>query len=775
MLVIPEEIKTLFRADNTSAATHKKFKLTFYDDSIETLYPYETLFPDESLFPAEHGTPWLIIENDKIVSESLQITEALSSDENMVFGSCEGAEMQITVADINQDITGREFTLTVEIGGYEMALGIYTVQSFVRQSDRRKRKITAYDRMNWFNVDVSDWYNNLPFPMTLKTFRDSLCGYIGIQQTQVNLLFDSLQITKTIEPQQISGLDVLKAICEINGCFGHVDKTGALTYVQLQQTGLYPSETLYPEETLYPSEFGGDGMPTEVISTYKQPMTYEDYLVDGIESLIIRQEEGDVGASAGTGNNTYVIEGNFLVYGKSAVDLLNIASTLLPYISGRVYKPAAVDCNCMPWVEVGDAIIVPTKDDIVETFVMKRTITGCQAMRDKFEATGSKTIEEEFTLSKQIIQLEGKTTVIIKNVEEVSARVTDLKNYTEAQFQITAEQITAEVTRAKEAEAQLSIRADEISASVTDLRNDTEAQFQITSEQIALKVSKGEVSSQISIESGGVNITGNRLTWTATNSSMSADGTLTCNNIKATNGTFSGNISGSSISGSTIDIGPLSVNNDWIYIGDFNTSTDGSNNLSSNDGSFYVHTAQTPGASSAELFVGSSEGYGTTIQGPNIFVPGEISCGIVNATDTAYSHFYDIELEKSWWNGWTITETVQDLWDQVQDLSDETVKENIIQIDSDEALSFLLASNPITFQYKTDGRWSSGFIAQEVDAKQDELEIYYPLVGTDRRSGKYKIDYKNYIPLIVSALQNFQNQIDLLKSEIGESNENTDI
>ena len=67
MLVIPEEIKTLFRADNTSAATHKKFKLTFYDDSIETLYPYETLFPDESLFPAEHGTPWLIIENDKIV------------------------------------------------------------------------------------------------------------------------------------------------------------------------------------------------------------------------------------------------------------------------------------------------------------------------------------------------------------------------------------------------------------------------------------------------------------------------------------------------------------------------------------------------------------------------------------------------------------------------------------------------------------------------------------------------------------------------------------
>ena len=256
MLDIPENIKDLFRSDNRRQETHKKFKLSFYDDKAEALYPDETLFPDESLFPNEHGAAWLTIENNRIVSESLQITEALSCDDDMVFGSCEGAELQITVADVNEDITNREFALTVEIGGYEMALGLYTVKAFERQSDRRKRKITAYDRMSWFNVDVAGWYNDLEFPMTVKTFRDSLCDYIGIQQTQTTLLFDSLEISKTIEPTQISGLDVLKAICEINGCFGHIDKTGQLVYVQLQQTGLYPSETLYPEEALYPSEYG---------------------------------------------------------------------------------------------------------------------------------------------------------------------------------------------------------------------------------------------------------------------------------------------------------------------------------------------------------------------------------------------------------------------------------------------------------------------------------------------------------------------------------------
>ena len=541
MLTIPEEIKNLFRSDNITAEAHKKFRLEFYNDTIDSLYPYETLFPEESLFPSEHGEPWLVIENDRIVSETLQITEALSSDEDLVFGSCEGAELQITVADVNNDITGKEFTLIVEIGGYKMSMGIYTVESFVRQSDRRRRKITAYDRMRWFDVDVATWYNNLSFPMTLKNFRDSLCSYIGISQNNQSLILDSMQVTKTIEPEELSGTDVLKAICEINGCFSHVDKTGMLKYIYLQQTGLYPSETLYPEESLYPTEYGGDGVPTETISTFKQPMTYEDYLVEGIDSITIRQEEGDVGASVGEGNNVYIIEGNFLVYGKSAQELMTIAQSILPYIEGRVYRPASLDCNGMPWVEVGDVIVVPTKDDLVETFVMNRTTSGCQAMRDKIEATGNEIRENDFTLNKKIIQLEGKSAVITKNVEEVSVRVTDLQEYTESQFSITAGQIQAEVTRATEAEGQLSSR------------------ITVNAEQIELKVSKGDVSSQISVESGRVTISGNRLVVDSSNFKLDQYGNATFGGtLDSAGGTFNGDVV---INGFTENYYPLRLNN----------------------------------------------------------------------------------------------------------------------------------------------------------------------------------------------------------------------
>lgn len=525
MLEIPEEIKDLFRADNISSPTQKKIRLYFYEDSVEVLYPYETLFPSEELFPIERkAEPWLLIENNRIESESLIITESLSESEDLEFGSCESVSLEIIVADVVQDVTGREFTLTVEIGGYEMSLGIYTVESFVRQADRRKRKITAYDRMRKFDTDVSDWYNSLNFPISIKKFRDSLCSYVGVPQEEDSLILDSMSIGKTIEPKEISGMDVLKAICQINGCFGHINKMGKLIYKTLQFSALYPSEDLFPDEELYPSEFGGDGIPVEYISRYKQGATYEDYLVEGITGLSIRQEENDIGANVGDGYNSYAIEGNFLVYGKSAIELLNIAQTLLPLIEDRVYRPASIECNAMPWLEVGDVIRAITRDDIIETFVMKRTIRGCQAMTDTIEATGAKNREEVFGINKQIIQLEGKAAVIIKTVDEVSVRLTDLKAQEEAHFEVTTKAITAEVKRASEAEAEIKVQADNISLDVKNFKENTQSQFKLTDQKINAKVSKGDVSSELSLEPGKVTISSNRLVVDSTNFKLDGDG-----------------------------------------------------------------------------------------------------------------------------------------------------------------------------------------------------------------------------------------------------------
>lgn len=687
MLDIPEEVKNIFLSDRKGKGTEKEFRLYFYDDKAETLYPYETLYPDENLFPEEHGTAWLVIENDRIETESLSITESLSDSDELEFGSCDSSMLEITVADVIDDVTGKEFTLTVETGGYELNLGLYTVESFVRTADRRKRKITAYDRMARFNADVSQWYNELDFPVTIKEMRDSLCDYVGVTQEQDELVLDSMAVSKTIEPSQMSGLDVLKAICQINGCFGKINKMGKLIYKRLQMTGLYPAEDLFPEEELYPSESGSDGSQVQYLDVFKT-MEYEDYMVQGITGLIIRGQEGDIGANVGTGENPYAIEGNFLVYGKSSVELLNIAQSLLPVISERTYRPMKIDCNAMPWLEAGDLVRVETKDDIVESFVMKRKMSGCQSMRDSLESTGSQKREEVFGINRQIIQLEGKTAVITKNVEEVSVRVTDLKNYTESEFEVTAGKIQSEVTRATEAEGQLSSRitqtADSITAEVTRAtaaEGKLSSRITVNENNITLKVSKGEVSSQLSVESGKVTlssnrlvvdstnfkldgngnatfsgkitggsininnvftvdgsgntkITGNHFSWGATNSSMGTDGTLTCKNANITGSVTatSGKIGGFSINGNNLVSGSSSSVIKW--------------------GEFYIDGNR--------AFIGSVT---MDNDGIDIGYVGQSDYGHWESdTGDIYLHEIYVTDNQSFWKGWGVLETVEELW-----------------------------------------------------------------------------------------------------------------
>ena len=722
MLDFPQNVKDLFISDNNKSETRKYFKLSFLKNG--------------------ESSPWFEVENDKIVSETLKVEDSLSSSEDLVFGSCEGAEMQITVADVTQELSGEEFSLSVTVGGNEVPLGVYRVVSYERQSDRRRRKITGYDRMERFNVDVAGWYNSITFPISLKTFRDSLCSYVGVQVNSISLPLDTMQITKTIEPEQISGLEVLQAICEINGCFGHFDRYGKLKFILLRQTGLYPSEDLFPSEDLYPSEFGGDGEPVELIETYKQPMVYEDYLVDGISGLTIRQEEGDVGASVGSGENPYVIEGNFLVYGKNAADLLSVANTIYPYIYGRTYRPASLEINSRPWLEVGDAIIVPTKEDIVETFVMKRTISGCQAMMDKIEATGNKTREEDFSLNKKIIQLEGKTAVIVTTVDEVSATVTDLKQETESNLSILSNQITAEVTRAQKAEAQLSVKADGISLSVENLAENTSTQIQALSQSISLKVNKGNVSSEISLEDGTVTLSGNRLVWNANNSSMSSDGTLTCANA---------HVSGEINAGSGTIGGNVTIQSDGIHI-------------NNNANGIWLGSGGSIGSSQVgrQILQCISGSENVILCAPGGSVVFGYSSGDIPETDrvTSYEDFhvgigevaggtYPITREK-WLYVWgeVVTRNVQQ-W------SSESVKEDIVLM-NDGAISIVENSKIYKYKYKSDRKeekkYSYGFIIERETPEEIICE------------GRKTVDLYSMVGILWKAVQELNKKVEAIKN-----------
>lgn len=790
MIEVDQKYKDLFNEYGG-----KSIKLTFFKDEYYALYPSETLYPSDTLYPAEMSEDSIAFEitDDSVRTDTLSITESLTTDENLSFGDCEASQFEVTVSGLDRDIFGKEFLVSESFGDYTLSLGLYTVDSTPKQEDRDTRKIIAYDRMKRFDCDVSGWYNTLEFPMTQKELRDSLCAFVGVAQEDADLINDDIQIEKTIQPSTLNGRDFLRYICQINGVFGNINKSGRLRYISIPK-----SDDILSEVKIY------------------QSAESEEYSVPDIDTVRIREEEGDIGASSsGDGNNVYIIEGNPLVYGKSTSELVEIANKIKNAVSGLSYVPANIVTNGDPWREVGDRIKVTTSDGTINMIVMSRVFTGIQGAMDDLSSTGSQELSQPFNVSSEIIQLKGLSAILKRTIEEVSNELTNLEEETTSKFVQTAAQISAEVERATAAENTLSgritVEADRITAEVTARKKgEVQLQSQITqtatqirsevsnvkeglqsqitqtateirsevtnsvnglssritqnTNQIALKVSKGEVSSQISVESGGVNITGNRFSWSATNSSMTADGTLTCKNIKATNGRFSGNITGSSITGSTIEIGPFYVDESEIALGDFFVSVDSSYQFRSTNGTVSLETSNTPGGSVATLILRNESGSNyAEIQGGNPTFSGIVSCKAVYDTAKNYSQFYDIYPGKSWWDGWSLTETVQDLWEQVDSLSDETEKDNITNIDEEEAMAIILGSRPVSFQYKRDGKWSIGMIAQEVEALEDEEEIYFPLVRTDRRSGKYCINYTGYIPLLIATIKNMQNQINEMK------------
>lgn len=677
MLDVPEFVKHRCRGDNNRTETVKHLELSFFNGGVDTLYPANDLYPADNLYPSDAGTPWLTIPMEQICAETLSLTENLSSGSNIVWGSCEAAKFVVTVADVDEEIEGREFTATLSIGDYKMAYGIYVVDSVVRQADRRKWKIMAYDRMIKFDVDVSDWYHAM-YPTddtthTIQKLRDSLCEHIGVPQQQTVLINDEMAVGKTISPESLCGRDVLKAICEINGVFGHFDRTGMLTYISLQDTGLYPSDTLYPGDDLYPQS----GWAAAEELEYYRSITYEDYLIDGIDRVQVRQEDGDIGAVVGSGSNAYIVEGNFLAYGLGSADLTKLAWSIYDSIAGKTYRPAKIVSYAMPWIEVGDGLRAITTDTEIATFVLTRTMSGIQAMMDTVEAKGTKTQGQSFGIQNEIIQLKGKTAVIVKQV-------------------------------------------DEVSSTLTDLERETASQIKQLSDSIVLKVDKGDISNQISVETDGIDIIGNRFSWSSTYSSLSADGKL-----NAVDGTFSGDVVANTFKTKdgkiVLERGKLTIIGAEIK-GTANTSTIGANVISCNS----LDVSQNivcQGISPSSVYCGSSGSFG------------------------------ELYIRSSWWDGWSVTREVQTLHNAVFSGSDRRLKDNIQDLSRSKALEFVKRFRAVSFTYLEDGSAGIGGIAQEILDLQEEIGTDYPLVSIDGHTGKFYVDYKSCVPIIITAMQ----------------------
>ena len=375
------------------------------------------------------------ITNSDIHSEEFELTESLCSDSQLRFGSCEASMIKFRISNLFTQLKGKWLSVTETIGhntDKPFQFGFYKVYSDIPTADRRYRDVVAYDKMyDIINTDLTEWYNSL-FPtddteVTLKVFRDSLMSYLGVEQEDVTLVNDDMVIKNTIQPTQLAGGDVVSAICEINGCFGHIGRDGKFHYVFLAKRiqGLYPANDLYPKDDLFPRE----QITNKIDKSLYIDCKYEDYLSQKITKIQIRQEENDIGKTYPGGettelDNTYVVQGNFLVYGKEETELEDIAKKLYSVIYGTEYRPYEAQVVGNPCFEVGDAIRFNTSYQIVESYILKRTLSGVQGLRDELSADGEEYLSENASrIESQIQQIKGKSNVLERNIDETVSKI----------------------------------------------------------------------------------------------------------------------------------------------------------------------------------------------------------------------------------------------------------------------------------------------------------------------------------------------------------------
>lgn len=462
-------------------------------------YQYAELFKKDSIdkqLTIETDDKTTKITNVELHQEQFELTESICSESELTIGSCEAAVLNFTVSNIFLPMKDKMITVKTVIDNNTanpFQIGRYKVYSDTPTADRTKRDIVAYDRLyDVINADVAEWYNALlpekDSTTTMKAFRDSFFGYFGIEQADAQLVNDDMKVEKTVEPEELSGATVLNCICEINGCFGHIGRDSKFHYIYLEQEiqGLYPRNNLYPADDLYPRE----PKSTRISKSLYISAQYEDFLVKTIDKLQIRKEEDDIGVIVGSGTNAYVIQDNFLVYGKGSEELTGIANNIYGKIRGIIYRPFSADCKGNPCIEVGDAVRLPTKYEIIESYVLKRTLKGIQALRDNYEATGEEYRSTQAnSVHKSIIQLKGKTNVLTRTIEETNSKITDVESGLSSEIkqtatdiraevkntadglsssiEQTAESITSEVKRAKQSEEELSSKITQTAESIT--------------------------------------------------------------------------------------------------------------------------------------------------------------------------------------------------------------------------------------------------------------------------------------------------------------------
>lgn len=775
----------------------------YYADNHSSFY-------DEFIVPENNPTSWSIgiklsgtfnnfsfspfikvksasIYNNLLYQEDFTLEERLCTDENLNFGSCESSLLKFTTAYLDR-LKGKELLVqTMPQGGHNelFTFGYYKVDSDDLTADRTKREIEAHDSLyEILNADVADWYNTvLPTPqstITLKNFRDSFFGHFQITQKEITLPNDSIVLEKTTDVNQLSGRDVIYAICQANGCFGHIGRDGMFNYIYIDHAKpLFPSQRLFPQYEIFPRSAGGkDVIEVGENGTYIS-CKYADYYSRNINKVVIREENGDIGVSYGTGDNILVIEGNFLLYGRN--DLATIAENIYGKVSTCLYKPCEIELQGNPCLEVGDNIeLNPLNGIKFATVILQRTLTGIQALRDTFIAEGNETRDEEFnTFNTQVAKLKGKTNTLERTAERTISQLEDLSDSTDSRFEQTSSAISAKLSKVSPT-GQTSFSWE---------MTDSKMEWKSNGNTIMKTDSTGlEVKGKVTATSGYIGNGSNGFTINNTSlyNGMTSYGDTTHNGVYVgTDGIATGKGSfkvdnGGNITANSGKLGTWDFSsNGFTYSNGQGATAQMTPSGSGGLGGVAITSQSVDVYGSRESNLGNSSCTSTQVIGQTVTIKGTSNPKIeVDSSKTKIVAPLVVRDEPDSNDNFCAPKVVNGttyIWGRYAyyNGSDRRMKEDISELNEDKASEFIMNLKPSEYRMKGESRKHHGFIAQEVKEVMNEDWAVY--LEDEDEEKTLSLCYSELIADMVCTLQKQNKQIQLLQREIellkGEQND----
>lgn len=335
-----------------------------------------------------------MIESWQIYEESMTVHECLIEGKNVEFVGCISTEFSIDIKGIATNVKNKAINVKIvhirqgettykEEDVIPLFSGI--IDSAKMQGGKPVRHIVAYDKLYTIGQkDVSTWYKNLKFPCDLLTIRTSLLEYLGLESVETELVNDAITVQKQYDPKLLKGLSVLKAICQINGCFGIINREGLFEYRYLKQD----------DERIIDNEFD-----------FHKKVIHEEFYVKPFERVQIRASENVDGVTVGDGaegSNKYIIQANMWAYKLNEQTTRTIATNIYNKIKNIAFYPCDTDNNGLPFIECGDTVKYaysnPELPANSNTFiVLNRELSGIQALRDKYKADGEEEASEYIT------------------------------------------------------------------------------------------------------------------------------------------------------------------------------------------------------------------------------------------------------------------------------------------------------------------------------------------------------------------------------------------